>query len=145
NAVSGLEPRSTSDSSMSSRRRRSLALSFVDRYGLWNETQARAAAAVDKAIVQKNLELVRFSFPDQHGVLRGKTLVAREASDAMCNGVTMTSTLFAKDTAHRTVFPVFDSGAGIGVPEMGGAGNFIMVADPQTFQVLPWADNTGWV
>ena len=130
---------------MSSHKRRSLARSFVDRHGLWSEAQARAAAAVDKAIVQKKLELVRFSFPDQHGVLRGKTLVAGEASQALRNGVTMTSTLLAKDTAHRTVFPVFEPGAGIGVPEMGGAGNFIMLADPQTFRTLPWADNTGWV
>ena len=130
---------------MSSHKRRSLARSFVDQHGLWGEAQARAAAAVDKAIVQKKLELVRFSFPDQHGVLRGKTLVAGEASQALRNGVPMTSTLLAKDTAHRTVFPVFEPGAGIGVPEMGGAGNFIMVADPQTFRTLPWADNTGWV
>jgi glutamine synthetase len=130
---------------MSSHKRRSLARSFVDRYGLWSEAQARTAAAVDKTIVQKNLDLVRFSFPDQHGVLRGKTLLAGEASQALRNGVTMTSTLLAKDTAHRTVFPVFEAGAGIGVPEMGGAGNFIMVADPRTFRTLPWANNTGWV
>ena len=97
---------------MSSHKCRSLARSFVDRYGLWGEAQVRAAAAVDKAIVQKNLELVRFSFPDQHGVLRGKTLLAREASQALRNGVAMTSTLLAKDTAHRTVFPVFEPGAG---------------------------------
>jgi glutamine synthetase len=120
-------------------------LNFVDRFGLWGEPQMRAAAAIDKAIVQKKLELVRFSFPDQHGVLRGKTLVAGEASHALRDGVTMTSTLFAKDTAHRTVFPVFDRGAGIGVPEMGGAGNFMMLADPLTFRILPWAENTGWV
>ena len=130
---------------MSSHKRRSSALNFVDRYGLWSEPQARAAAVVDKTLAQKKTELVRFSFPDQHGVLRGKTLVAREASHALRNGVTMTSTLLAKDTAHRTVFPVFDAGAGIGVPEMGGAGNFIMVADPLTFRTLPWAENTGWV
>ncbi len=130
---------------MSSHKRRSFARSFVDRYGLWSEAQGRAAASVDKTIIQKKLELVRFSFPDQHGVLRGKTLLAGDASQALRGGVAMTSTLFAKDTAHRTVFPVFDSGAGIGVPEMGGAGNFIMVADPRTFRTLPWADNTGWV
>ena len=59
---------------MSSHKRRSLALSFVDRYGLWTEAQARAAEALEKAISQKSLELVRFSFPDQHGVLRGKIL-----------------------------------------------------------------------
>jgi len=122
-----------------------LTLSFVDRYGLWSEAQVRAAAAVDKAIVDKNLELVRFSFPDQHGVLRGKTLLAGEAPHALRNGVTMTSTLLAKDTAHRTVFPVFESGAGMEVPEMSGAGNFIMLADPRTFRTLPWAANTGWV
>ncbi len=130
---------------MSSHKRRSLALNFVDRHGLWSDVQARAAAAVEKTIGQKNLELVRFSFPDQHGILRGKTLVAAEALRSLRSGVTMTSTLFAKDTSHRTVFPVFESGAGMGLPEMGGAGNFVMVADPETFRVLPWADNTGWL
>lgn len=130
---------------MSSPERRSLALSFVDRHGLWSEAQARAASAVEKAIGQKNLELVRFSFPDQHGVLRGKTLVAAEALRALHNGVGMTSTLLAKDTSHRTVFPVFEAGGGLGLPEMGGAGNFVMVADPETFRVLPWAESTGWL
>jgi glutamine synthetase len=130
---------------MSSHKRRSLALNFVDRYGLWDDAQARAATIVEKTINQKNLELLRFSFPDQHGILRGKTLVAAEALRALRSGVTMTSTLFAKDTSHRTVFPVFEAGAGMGLPEMGGAGNFVMVADPETFRVLPWAENTGWL
>ena len=100
---------------------------------------------MDKAIRRQGLELVRFSFPDQHGVLRGKTLVAADASRALRGGVTMTSTLLAKDTSHRNVFPVFEAGGGMGLPEMGGAGNFVMVADPQTFRVLPWAENTGWL
>ena len=60
-------------------------------------------------------------------------------------GVTMTTTLLAKDTSHRTVFPVFTAGGGIGMPEMEGGGNFVMVADPATFRVLPWANNTGWM
>ena len=120
-------------------------MSFVDRHGLWNREQVEAAVEVEHRIVTDKLDVVRLSFADQHGVLRGKTLVAGEASQALRNGVPMTSTLLAKDTAHRTVFPVFEPGAGIGVPELGGAGNFIMVADPQTFRTLPWADNTGWV
>jgi glutamine synthetase len=130
---------------MPPRPRRPSGVSFVERHGLWTSAQAQAAAAVDKAIARHKLELVRFSFPDQHGVLRGKTLLAAEAARAMRGGVTMTSTLLAKDTSHFTVFPVFEAGAGMGLPEMGGAGNFIMVADPQTFRVLPWADNTGWL
>jgi glutamine synthetase len=130
---------------MSSHKRRSLALSFVDRHNLWSGAQARAAAAVEQAIARKKLELVRFSFPDQHGVLRGKTLVAAEAARALRSGVTMTSTLLAKDTSHRTVFPVFEPGAGMDIAEMGGAGNFVMVPDPGTFRVLPWAEKTGWL
>ena len=78
-------------------------------------------------------------------MLRGKTLVASEAAKAMRSGVTMTSTLLAKDTSHRTVFSVFAEGGGMGLDEMEGAGNFVMVADPATFRVLPWANNTGWV
>jgi glutamine synthetase len=121
------------------------ALSFVERHGLWTDAQLKAAAEVDRAIEDAKLEVVRFSFPDQHGVLRGKTLVASEASRAMRSGVTMTSTLLAKDTSHRTVFPVFAAGGGLGLPEMEGAGDFMMVADPTTFRVLPWANATGWM
>ena len=130
---------------MPPRKSNSLTSSFVERHELWSDAQARAATAVDKAIKQRKLELVRFSFPDQHGILRGKTVVASEASRAMRNGVTMTSTLLAKDTSHRNVFSVFGPGGGMGIPEMEGAGNFIMVADPETFRVLPWAENTGWL
>ena len=129
---------------MAQRKTRS-ALSFVDRHDLWTAGQRRAAAAVDRIIAREKLETVRFAFCDQHGVLRGKTLVASEASRAMRAGVGMTSTLLAKDTSHRTVFKVFAAGGGLGVDEMAGAGNFMMVADPATFRILPWANKTGWV
>jgi len=120
-------------------------LSFVDRHDLWRDDQRRAAAAVEREIKRRKLEVIRFAFCDQHGVLRGKTLVVSEAAKAMRAGVTMTSTLLAKDTSHRTVFDVFSAGGGMGLDEMAGAGNFVMVADPLTFRVLPWANNTGWL
>lgn len=118
---------------------------FVERHDLWTPAQHRAASAVERAIKKHKLDLVRFAFVDQHGTLRGKTLLAAEAAGAMRSGVTMTTTLLAKDTSHRTVFPVFTAGGGLNVPEMQGAGDFIMVADPATFRVLPWAPNTGWL
>lgn len=121
------------------------ALSFVDRHDLWTAEQRRAAAAVERLIAREKLETVRFVFCDQHGALRGKTLVASEAASAMRAGVAMTTTLLAKDPSHRTVFKVFTAGGGMGVDEMTGAGNFIMVADPTTFRILPWANKTGWV
>ena len=59
------------------------------------------------------LKQVRFSFADQHGVLRGKTLAVAEVPAALERGVTVTSTLILKDTSHRTVFPAFTAGGGI--------------------------------
>jgi glutamine synthetase len=118
---------------------------FVERYGLWTPEQARAAKAVERTIKAKKLELVRFSFADQHGVLRGKTVVAADAPALMRSGVTMTTTLLAKDTAHKTAFPVFTPGGGFGMAEMQGGGDFVMVADPATFRLLPWSPGTGWM
>jgi glutamine synthetase len=119
------------------------SLTFVERHSLWSDEQQLRAREIERQI--ETLDLVRFVFADQHGVLRGKTLVASQAAKAMRNGVSMTTTLLAKDTSHRTVFPVFTPGGGFAMPEMQGAADFLMIADPSTFRVLPWASNTGWV
>jgi glutamine synthetase len=92
----------------------------------------------------KGIKAVRFSFADQHGVLRGKTLSASAAEAAMDRGVTVTSTLLLKDTSHRTVFPAFTPGAGVGMSEMQGAADILMTPDESTFRILPWAPDTGW-
>jgi glutamine synthetase len=120
-------------------------VTFVERHGLWTDAHAKAATRVERIIKKDKLEVVRFSFADQHGVLRGKTLLAAEAAGAMRSGVTMTTTLLAKDTAHRTVYPVFTPGGGFAMEEMQGGGDFVMVADPTTFRILPWANKTGWL
>ncbi|MFZ3355120.1 MAG: glutamine synthetase family protein [Xanthobacteraceae bacterium] len=128
---------------------------FVERHGLWTVEQTRAARAVAQTIRQRKLELVRFSFADQHGVLRGKTVMAEDAPALMQSGVTMTTTLLVKDTAHKTAWPVFTPGGGFGMTEMQGGGDFVVVPDPTTFRVLPWPQsegntgdggpNTGWM
>ena len=121
------------------------AKTFVERHGLWTDEQFEAAAKAEKWIEERALEVVRLSFADQHGILRGKTVVANEVSRMMRNGCSITTTLLAKDTAHKTVFPVFTPGGGFGMPEMEGAADFLMIADPTTFRVLPWAPRTGWM
>jgi glutamine synthetase len=97
-----------------------------------------------KEIEARGLKAIRFSFADQHGILRGKTLAVAEVKSALERGVTVTSTLLLKDTAHKTVFPAFTPGGGVGMPEMQGAADVLMIADPSTFRVLPWAPDTGW-
>ncbi len=120
-------------------------MTFVSHHGLWSAEQKEAANRVRRIVEEKNLETIRLGFPDQHGILRGKTLVASEALATLESGCTITTTMFAKDTAHRTVFPVFTSGGGFGMPEMEGAADVLMVADPTSFRVLPWSPSTGWL
>jgi glutamine synthetase len=120
-------------------------LSFVERHGLWSQQQNEAAARLRRIVVEQKLEVIRLSFPDQHGILRGKTLVAGEALASLESGCSITTTMLAKDTSHRTVFPVFTAGGGFGMREMEGAADFLMVADPSSFRVLPWVPGTGWL
>jgi glutamine synthetase len=120
-------------------------LSFVGRHALWTDEQKEAANRLRRVVEENNLEVIRLSFPDQHGILRGKTLVATEAIACLESGCAITTTMLAKDTSHRTVFPVFTAGGGFGMKEMEGAADLLMVADPTTFRVLPWAPTTGWL
>lgn len=120
-------------------------MSFVRKHGLWSDQQKEAAERLRRLVEEKGLHTVRFSFPDQHGILRGKSLIASEAVSSLENGCSITTTLLAKDTSHRTVFPVFSAGGGFGMSEMQGGGDVLMVADPTTFKELPWVPGTGWV
>ncbi len=101
--------------------------------------------ALLKELRARRIETVRFAFADQHGILRSKSIAAAEVPSALKNGVGFPSSLLAKDTSNKTVFPVFTPGAGLGMPEFEGAADAVMVADPSTFRVLPWAHRTGWV
>jgi glutamine synthetase len=119
--------------------------SFVERHGLWTEDRERAAADIADRLKSDGIETVRLSFADQHGILRGKTLVASEVAGALRNGCGAPSSLLAKDTSHRTVFSVFTPDAGLGVSQMSGAGDVLMLPDPATFRVLPWAPHSAWL
>ena len=49
---------------------------FAQRCGLDNALRREQVAQCADAIRRSGVELVRFSWCDQHGLLRGKTLVA---------------------------------------------------------------------
>lgn len=120
-------------------------MTFVARHRLWSDEQRDAAQRMRRIVEERNLEVIRLAFPDQHGILRGKTIVASEAIASLESGCSITTTMLAKDSSHRTVFPVFTAGGGFGMKEMEGAADVLMVADPATFRILPWAPATGWV
>jgi glutamine synthetase len=117
---------------------------FVERHGLWSDEQWKAADELRRRIQELNLETVRMSWPDQHGLLRGKFLSRRAFLSALDNGIEITMAPFFFDTANAIVYNPFIAGGGFGMPELSGSPNVIMVPDPTTFRVLPWAKSTGW-
>ena len=117
---------------------------FIKKHGLWDEDQNKSARSILKRIQDLGLESIRLSFADQHGLLRGKSILVAELESILSSGCSMTSTLLLKDTSNRTVFPIWEQGAGMNASQFNGAGDMIMVPDPKTFKVLPWSKKTGW-
>jgi glutamine synthetase len=115
------------------------------RLGLFTEAGLDAANAALERIEAEGIETVRVVFADQHGILRGKTIVADAFSSAIRNGIAVTSTLLLKDTAHRTVFPIWSDDIGFGRGTLTGGSDILMAPDPTSFRVLPWSRHSGWV
>jgi glutamine synthetase len=123
--------------------------SFAEQCGLHNAARQAALLRTAQRIEASGVELVRFAWCDLHGMLRGKTLVTSAAVKAMMDGVSMVSTLLLKDSSDRTAYKVFDGefnekGA-LEQPGFEFAGNLMLLADPTSYQTLPWAPKTGWV
>ncbi len=122
---------------------------LAQRAGLLSPARAAACQALLGRIRELGLRQVRVAWGDLHGGFRGKTLVcgadAAAVADALDNGVGMVSTVLLKDTSDRTAFPVFEPGALDGLPGFGTANNLLLLPDPGSFQVLPWAPDTGWL
>lgn len=117
-------------------------MGFIERHCLWSDADQARATEIQQEIERDGIELVRFSFPDLHGILRGKALTSLALDAAMRDGISITSSLLLKDSSHRTAVPIFTAGAGIGNSRVQGAGDIIMVPDPATFRRLPWAQGT---
>ena len=118
---------------------------FILRHDCWTEAQRAASVEVVRQARDRSLGVIRLSAVDQHGVLRGKTILAAELEGALRNGCSFVSSLLAKDTSCRSVFPVFTPGAGLGMPALQGAADILMIPDPCSFKILPWAPHSGWM
>lgn len=106
---------------------------------------ASASETVMQSLEEGAIDRVRFAWCDLHGVTRCKTLTTPYVERALRDGVGMVSTLMLKDTSDRTAYPVFEPGGTEGLDGFENAANLVLVADPSSFQRLPWASKTGWV
>jgi glutamine synthetase len=118
---------------------------FVARHGLHSEEQAAAAAEVAARIGDLDLRTVRLAVVDQHGAPRSKSLSPEAAIAALTNGLDFSGAIYSLDTGNQVFVPAFAAGGGFGIPEMTGFPDVVLVPDPGTFRVLPWADRTGWM
>ncbi|HAO43030.1 MAG: glutamine synthetase [Afipia sp.] len=117
---------------------------FVEKHGLWSDAQKKAAEEVLARLEKENIQMVRLSWPDQYGLLRGKSLTVDALKAAFSSGSEITNGPFLFDTANALFENPFGKNMFSGT-EMAGVGNIVMVPDPTTFKVLPWADRTGWL
>ncbi len=90
----------------------------------------------------QSIETVRLVFVDQHGILRGKTVVASALASAFASGIGMPSTLLLKDTAHKTVFPVWSDDVSVCGLALQGASDVLAVPDPNTACKVPWSPHS---
>ncbi|WP_435178448.1 glutamine synthetase [Actinacidiphila sp. bgisy145] len=116
---------------------------FVAAHGLWSDEQSAVAERIEARLGE--VDLVRLVFPDPHGLARSKTLTADAFRSVLRHGMNFSPGPFVFDTGHAVAVD-FLGEPGIGVAEIAGAGNFILVPDPLTFQLLPGdGPRTAWV
>lgn len=118
---------------------------FAHRCSVHGAARDAAVLSAAQRIRDSGVDLVRLAWCDVHGALRGKTLTAAAAIQSLMGGVGMVGTLMLKDTSDRTVFKVFEPGGMADMPGFAGAANLMLLPDPASYQVLPWAPGTGWL
>jgi glutamine synthetase len=117
--------------------------SFIAEFGLWDDRQAALAEQIQVEL--DDVDLVRVVFCDPHGLARSKTVPASVFRTVLRNGMDFSAGPFLFDTGHAVAVD-FLADPRVGVGELLGAGDFVLVPDPRTFQVLPRSGpRTAWV
>ena len=119
-----------------------LKAGMLAKKSVLTDSDIEHAVACIAQLEADKVETVRLVFPDQHGILRGKNIVASALSSAFASGVGMPSTLLLKDTSQKTVFPVWDDDVSIGSLALNGASDVLMVPRAETMVALPWSPHS---
>jgi glutamine synthetase len=117
---------------------------FVQEHGLLDSNR-EAADRTGALISEHGLRTVRIIWVDQHGVPRCKFMSSVDYLSALENGIDFSAALLNMDSANKVFTPLFVKGGGFDIDELTGFPDMVLVPDPTTFRVLPYADRTGWV
>jgi len=118
---------------------------FVARHGLLSDEAVVLAGEIAERILTHHLRTVRLAVADQHGIVRARALSPEAAIAAFSNGLDFSGAIYSLDTGNNVFVPPFAAGGGFGIAELTGFPDVVLVPDPATFQILPWADRTGWL
>lgn len=118
---------------------------FVAEHGLHDQAQREAGARTVEIVEELGLRTIRMVWVDQHGVPRCKFMSAADYAASLRSGIDFSGAVLNLDTTNHVFALAFAEGGGLGIPELSGFPDMILVPDPTTFRVLPWADRTAWV
>lgn len=118
---------------------------FIERHGLWTDDQATLTEQIRRRVTEDGVRMIRMAWADTHGHVRAKMVSVPVFLAALSDGYVINVATFTLDASGGRVFRSFVRGGGMGLDEMTGSPNLIIVPDPDTFRVLPWAPGIGWV
>lgn len=118
---------------------------FIDRHGLWDEAMREAAQAMLRRVEAENIGLIRLVWCDTHGWTRARSVTPAAFRSALSDGYSIGAGSWSLDASGGRVFQTFTQGGGMGLPEMTGSPNLVLVPDPESFRLLPWAPGVAMV
>ncbi len=121
------------------------ATGFIAKHGLWSDAQTRQAEEIKLRLERDHIKLVRVAWSDPHGASRAKLVTVPAFLSALRDGYTTNVATTMLDASGARTFSSFVRGGGVGLDEMTGSPNLVIVPDPATFRVLPWEPEIGWV
>ena len=118
---------------------------FIEKHGLWSDDQRHRAREIGERLESDGIRLVRVAWADPHGASRVKMVTAPAFLAALRSGYNINVATATLDGSGARVFSSFTRGGGMGLAEMTGSPNLVIVPDPATFRVLPWEPDVGWI
>ena len=108
------------------------ARGFIERHGLWDDEQRRRARDLPAEADAHGLHLVRLAWADPHGAARAKSVSLDAFGAALADGYNINVATSTLDASGGRVFSSFTGGGGMGLEEMTGSPNLVIVPDPGT-------------
>ena len=118
---------------------------FIERHHIWTDDQRRQAADVLHRAEANGVRFVRLAWADSFGCSRAKLITLEAFASALKSGHNILVATYTLDSSGARVFASFTPGGGLGIEELTGSPNLIVVPDPATFRMLPWDQDVAWV